>query len=362
MILFPRFRQFSIRQWVLLILGLLAILATYFVLSDHITPNTSDAYLQAYVSQMAPQVDGRVVDIYVQNNTFAKKGTPLFKVDPRIYKHQASLFSAELVTATQQVKALKAQIVQADESIKQHQANFKYAKIFYNDMRVLAREDAVPILNMQQALDGLRVAQERVEQAYTEKVRLQETLGPVIKGEYAIINIAKANLATAKLKLSETIVYAPSDGFVTNMSLFKGAYASIGTPVITFIATNEWWIVANIKENNLSRIKAGQSVDVAISNYPGMTFTGEVESIGYGVNLTPAVAPNYLPFIQKTANWVDLAQRFPVRIKLIDFDAYKYPLRVGSTTYVTIYTDKLGFIHGISYLVHRIISYWQYVS
>ena len=120
-------------------------------------------------------------------------------------------------------------------------------------------------------------------------------------------------------------------------------------------------VYTNIKENNLTRVRPGQPVDVSFNLYPGKVFPGEVESIGRGVNLFQDVPNQYLPYVKKTPNWVRLAQRFPVKIKLIHYPAKQYPLNSGATALVTIYTDPTGFLHALAYVVHRIRSFFSYV-
>src|SRR6266550_6093948 len=93
----------SARVWVLCILLVIAALVAYYVLSDRHTPFTTDAYVQAYVIQVAPQVEGRVVRVYVQENQAVKKGQLLFELDRRPFEHRVALLQAKRVEAIQMV-------------------------------------------------------------------------------------------------------------------------------------------------------------------------------------------------------------------------------------------------------------------
>ncbi|MCA9809162.1 MAG: biotin/lipoyl-binding protein, partial [Candidatus Dadabacteria bacterium] len=97
----PKSLTSSVRFWVLLVVCIIIVLIFYYVLLDRYTPYTSDAFIQTYVLQVAPQVDGRVVEIYVGNNEQAKKGQKLFSLDPRPYEYQAQQLRAKLVQTRQ---------------------------------------------------------------------------------------------------------------------------------------------------------------------------------------------------------------------------------------------------------------------
>src|ERR1700688_3160517 len=84
----------SARAWVLFILLVIAALVAYYVLSDRHTPWTTDAYVQAYVIQVAPRVEGQVVQVHVRKNQAVKKGDLLFEIDPRPFKHRVDLLIA----------------------------------------------------------------------------------------------------------------------------------------------------------------------------------------------------------------------------------------------------------------------------
>ena len=351
----------SFRGWLLTILVLLILVVAYFIVADRITPSTNDAHVQAYVVQIAPQVSGRVIKIYVKDNRHVTRNAPLFTVDPRPYAHEAQKLGAMLVQVQHKIKQLKTTLTITKELIKQRQADLIYAKEHFNEFRRLVKEGAAARIKLQQFTDQLTEKKERLRQAKSLLLKTQQKLSALVKGKHASVKIVMAQLATAKLHLSETTVYAPFDGIVSNMRLTHGGYANIGTPILTLIASHVWWVVANIKENNLSRITIGDPVDVSFSIYPGETFPATVDSLGRGVNLLEGTPKQYLPHIKKTANWVRLAQRFPVKIKLTHYNMKKYPLNNGATALVTIYTDKAGFIHGMGYVIHRIRSFFNYI-
>src|SRR5438874_9955433 len=103
----------SARAWILFIVLLIAALVTYYVLSDRYTPFTTDAYVQAYVVQVAPRVEGQVVRVYVQENQSVNKGDILFEIDRRPFEHRVALLEAKRVEAVQQVAQLESDLAAA---------------------------------------------------------------------------------------------------------------------------------------------------------------------------------------------------------------------------------------------------------
>ncbi len=99
----------------------------------------------------------------------------------------------------------------------------------------------------------------------------------------ALIAKAHAELNLAKYDLERAKVYAPSDGYVTNLQLTSGTYINAGTAVMTFVDTKDWRVVANFRENSLLLIKPGQVAEVTMGMYPGRIFDATVESVGWGV-------------------------------------------------------------------------------
>src|SRR4051794_18586231 len=106
-------RFWSARAWVSIVLLIIAALIVYYVLSDIYTPFTTDAYVQAYVVQVAPRVEGQVILVGVEENQAVKKGELLFEIDPRPFEHQLELLVAKRVEAVQQVAQLESDLAAA---------------------------------------------------------------------------------------------------------------------------------------------------------------------------------------------------------------------------------------------------------
>jgi multidrug resistance efflux pump len=356
------FKKFmsSARAWVLFILSIVIIIIIYFIFADIYTPYTGDAYIQAYVVQVASQVEGRVTDICVLNNTFVKKGERLFSIDQRPFKYKVERLQAKLVQAKKQIAQLEREIEAAQAVVERQQADVIYAKKRYGEALELVKEELIAQTKLDRATDILSSKIASLNQAQADLHKAQEILAAKIGGEYALIKEVQAELALAKYDLSESTVYAPEDGYVTNLQLSVGAYVKVGQPALTFVDTHKWWIVANFRENSLERIRPGQGAELSIATYPGKIFPGKVESVEWGVSVGQGIPSGVLPQVKNQQDWVKLAQRFPVRLRLVNHDS-RYPLRIGGSASVAIFTARGWFFNNLARLWLRIGTYLDYI-
>jgi membrane fusion protein, multidrug efflux system len=131
---------------------------------------------------------------------------------------------------------------------------------------------------------------------------------------------AKASaIDTARYNLNNCRVYAPFDARITNLLISEGAYAHVGQQMFTLIDARTWWAVANFREGQLQYIAPGMRADVYVMSKPNVRFSGVVDSVGFGVTPDADVVGRFnqgLPDVQRTLNWVHLASRYPVRVRV----------------------------------------------
>jgi membrane fusion protein, multidrug efflux system len=190
---------------------------------------------------------------------------------------------------------------------------------------------------------GLRsaIAQHEQSKAVVDQSKAQHeqaqhavtTLGPVVNQRGA----KKSAVENARYNLNNCRVYAPFDARVTNLTISEGAYAHVGQQVFTLIDARTWWAVANFREGQLEQITPGMRADVYVMSKPNERFVGIVDSVGFGV--TPSADDfgslhDGLPDVQRTLNWVHLASRYPVRVRVQDPPPDLF--RVGQSAVVII--------------------------
>jgi multidrug resistance efflux pump len=336
----------SARTWVLFILLVIAALVAYYVLSDRYTPFTTDAYVQAYVIQVAPRVEGQVVHVYVQENQAVTRGEILFEIDPRPFEHQVALLEAKRVEAVQQVAQMESALSAAKADDTRLVAEEAYARVVHDQEKEIYKRDATTDRKYQEAMQKYKAAQAAREQGQAQTRKAEQALAARIGEEHALVAEGKAQLAQARLNLEWTRVYAPANGYVTNVQLREGSYVHVGTPVITCIDGDQWWVVANFRENGLENVRPGQRVGLTFNTYPGRVFPGVVQTVGWGVGEGQGTPSGSLPAVGEPKNWIRLAQRFQVRITP-ELPA-DHPLRVGATASVAVYTRDDYWLNGVT--------------
>jgi multidrug resistance efflux pump len=349
---FPKRLIFSARAWVLLVLAAIILLASYYVLSDLHTPFTTDAYVQAYVVQVAPRIEGQVVRVCVEENQPVKKGDLLFEIDPRPFEYQVALLKAKRVAAVQQIAQLEAELAAAKADIDRLEAEEAYAKVVADQEKMIFKQEATTDRKYQQALQSHKAAQAASQQGVARAQKIKQALAAMIGDEHAIVAEVQSQLDVARLDLEWTRVYSPANGFVTNVQLREGDYIHVGSPAITCIDSDHWWVVANYRENSLENVRPGQRVGLTINTYPGRIFPGVVESLGWGVDQGQGAPSGELPYVTEPKNWIRLAQRFQVRIT--PEVPPEFPLRVGATASAAVYTRDDYWLNGVTELWQRI--------
>ena len=252
-----------------------------------LAPWTRDGRVRADVVQIAPDVSGLVERVFVHDNEVVRKGDVLFTIDTARYRLAVSQAEAS-------VRSLRAQLAQTQ------------------------REDA------RNTVLGDLVAAELREQTVSKVDQLQ-----------AAIAQASSVAETARLNLKRTTVQAPVDGWITNLDLRPGAYATAGRPILALVDQQSLHVVGYFEETKIPRVHVGDPVQVRMVG-DGRVLAGRVQGIAAGIDDRERQgSSNLLANVNPTFNWVRLAQRIPVRVQL---DAVPPDLRLimGRTASVDI--------------------------
>lgn len=320
------------KSW--LLIGTIALVVIGFIYWRHtlLYPSTDDAYVQANIINMASQVTGEVIDTNVVNNQDVAKGQLLFRIDPQPYKIAVANAQAQLALAKQQVGAYIAAVKVAAALVNQREAELENAQKNYSRLSVLVTKKLLATSLGDDAYASLKVATATLNSAQNQLIQAKQQLGEM-GDTNAQIRVAQTTVDKAKLDLSHTTIYAPTQGIISNFSVRVGDISVAGQQQFALVEDNYWWIDTNFKETQLARIKVGEPATIIIDIYPHHKFHGVVESISGGSGATFSL----LPAENATGNWVKITQRFTVRVKLTDVEP-KYPLRVGASTNVTVDT------------------------
>lgn len=330
-----------VRKWVLIFSGFCLFLLASYLISDRFAPFTTQARVSAFVVPIVPQVAGEIVAVDVVTNQSVEKGQLLAQIDAERYRIAVAAAEAQLALTGQNLKVASATVDAAKADLDATEANL--AKQVQNDIRLrridLDTPGAISQRRLEEAVTSRRQAEAQVASARANLEKAVEALGPRTDQNPQLL-AARGALNKARLDLKYTGMLAPGDGKVTDLRVDVGSFAATGQPLMTFVATGQIWVEANLTENNLGRIKPGNEVDLILDVWPDKVLHGRVRNITEGVVAAESTSkPGGLPTVQNARDWLRSAQRFPV---VIDFDdpaeASRLGGRVGSQVSVTVYT------------------------
>ena len=321
--------------WKFMVFGIwVGALLTEVLALGQFAPYSKSAFVQTYVVQMAPEWGGMVKEVYVKPNVPIKKGDPLFQMAPDEKQYKVDLYTAQLAMADTQVAELAQQLKQADAQVQKIEADLEIAKIQYQQVKDAASGGAASKYRLENV--GQQVASLEAELLAAEAGRdvAQLALDSNVDDKPTAVAEALANLNVARYYLEQTTVRAPTDGYVSNLQLHPGGFVRLKTPIMTFISSEEHWIVAKTLQNGIQRVAVGDKAEVAFAMYPGKVFDAEVESVVWANGNAQGVPSGVLPQEQQ----VHPGMEFFVRLKMTEKDP-AYPLRFGARAIVAIYTE-----------------------
>jgi len=288
-----------------------------------VRPSTDDATIDAEVVHVAPAVGGRIIELAVTENAKVSEGDLLFRLDPEPYRLAVEQAEADLAIAVgaldtrrRAVATEKSNATIASEQVKRAQTNLELATRTVERLRPLAGKAYVPTQQFDQAQTAQRDATTSLQQARELEAATLHAIGDEA-GAAAAVRARQAALAIARRALDDTVVRAWHDGRVVGLTVLSGEMVLPNQALFTLIGTDEWLAVANFRETDLHAITPGDCATVFSMIDRREPIKGVVESIGSGVLDEERVnIPRSAPYVQRSLNWVRVAQRFPVRIRL----------------------------------------------
>ena len=346
-------------RWIVLLIVLSLV---WYLMADRLTPYTQQARVQAFVVPVAPEVSGRVTQVYVRNNQDVKAGTILFEVDPEHYRIAVDRARADLESTRRQIGAGTAGIDSARASLRAAQANELRARQDSERLERLYREDTgtISLRRLEVARASLEQATSQVAAARAEVQRAREQEGGS-EEDNAKLRSAATALEKAELDLANTRVRARSAGLITDLRTDAGQFAAAGSPVMTLIAIHDIWISAEMTENNLGNVDVGTPVAIALDARPGKLFDGRVRSVGYGISVGLNTPPGSLPTVQNSRDWLRPAQRFPVIVEFAPGElATLRGIRVGGQAEVMAFPSQGNPLNLLGRLFLHLMSWLSY--
>jgi multidrug efflux system membrane fusion protein len=303
-------------------IGLAILLGILVVFAIDRRPRTHDAYIFAYSAQMASEISGRIVQIRITNNQDVAKGAPLLLIDPAPYEFQ-------LREARAQVAALKAQIALTGRQVTSQGSGVQAAESQVQKARDQLKYAQDTRRRLEPLVKPGFVTQQQLDEAKTNEAAAEASL-------QALTRSADQARQAVGDTLSLEALRAPFAGKVVGLQIAEGTFAVAGHPLFSLIKSDAWYAIADFRETELPRIAVGDRATVWTMSESNSAFTGRVESLGAGVQSTDQGGPG-LPVVGRDLNWVVVAQRFPVWVRLDN--PPPFAMHVGLTASVKVHHD-----------------------
>jgi multidrug resistance efflux pump len=328
---------------ILLIGALLALYAWGLPPFTRTVQATDNAYVRGQTTAIAPQVNGYVVDVMVQDFDQVRSGQPLARIDDRIYSQrvqqaQANLAAqvANLNNSQQSQRSSQAQVAGQNAAVESARAQLARAQADMRRVSELTAQGSLSLRERDQTLAALRQAEAAVRQAEAQRAIASEQVRTVTVGRgglEAAVENARAALRLAEIDLANTIIRAPQDGQVSEIGVRLGQYVTAGTQLL-FLVPRTVWVVANFKEAQTARMAPGQPATVAVDALGGERLAGRVQQ------LAPAAGSEFSVIRQDngTGNFVKVPQRIAVRIALDEGQPLLRRLRPGMSVVARVDT------------------------
>lgn len=288
-----------------LLAAIAALIAVWLVWNYYMqSPWTRDGKIHAEQVSIAPQVSGTIIELPIRDNQRVKAGDTLFRIDDTPYRIAVSTAQAQQAKARSDLLNAQAAVAKAQHEARRRQ---NLPKNF------ISAED----------LDESNIA--------LQSARASEDAAK------ANVDAANAALAHARWQLDQTVVKAPVDGWITNMSTRSGNYAATGAPLFALVDSHSFHVIGYFEETKLRHLNAGDKASIILYSN-GQKLQGHVSSIGRAIfDQNTGTDGTLIADIKPTIPWVRLAQRVPVRI---EFDALPANLVLVSGTTCTVYIGK----------------------
>ncbi len=332
----PVDRRQRLRRVLLLVVPTLAVIvgaAIYLKGGRYV--ETDNAYVKADKIPISVDVSGTVRQVLVRENDVVVEGQPLFVLDRDALTIAVARAEANLAQARTDLDALKASYREKEAEIALARTRLAFAEKDQARQADLVDRHFVSAINYDNAKQATELARQQIDALRQDLARIAQTLGGSVDTPvetHPTYLAAAAELERARLDLAHAEVRAPSAGIVSDPPK-PGQYITTGGTAMALVASGDPWVEANFVETDLTYVHPGEEARVRIDTFPGKTWVGVVDSV------SPATSAEFsvIPAQNATGNWVKVAQRVPVRVKL-RASADLPPLRAGLSAVVEIDT------------------------
>lgn len=312
--------------------------------------STDNAQVEGRIVPIAARVAGYVRAVNVSDNELVRTDSELVKIDDRDYKAKLLQAEAELAIAlantgnkqgndvgqaVAQINWAQANASAASATIKQAEANLQKARNDLERIKSLAAQAMASQQQLDAAETTVRTAEAQLKTSRDSASAAGEQVtvySAALRSARSKVDAARAVRDLAAIQLADTGLKAPSNGLVSKKNVEVGQLVQPGQTLMSLVADDDIWVVANVKETDVGKVRNGAEAEIEVDAYPGVTFNGKVESISAATGAKFTL----LPPDNATGNFTKVVQRIPVKIRLAKRDDAQHPLRPGMSVFATI--------------------------
>lgn len=341
-------------------LGGIVLVSSLILLMNYNHPYTSLAQKAVIAIPVTPQVTGIVTEVTDKQNMRIKKGDMLFRLDQTLFRARVDRLNADLVTAIHNIQVLRGQLEEALANTTHVSA--ERDRLFKNYQRYLSGSKARVNPFSERDIDDARqnfLAQDAlVKGSIAEQTQIKSQLDSVVSGEQSQIVSLRAQLAEAQYNLEQTIIRAPSNGYVTQVLIRPGSFASSLPlrPVMIFIPEQKRQVIAQFRQNSLLRLTAGDEAEVVFNALPGQVFRARL------LRIIPVVSGGtYQAQGTLQSLTIDPGSDGVLAVVELDPDALVDSLPDGIFAQVAVYSDHFSHVSVMRKVLLRMTSWVHYL-
>lgn len=324
------------RNFAILFLILLAIaagcLAWYFLYARYYE-TTDDAYVNANLVTLTPQIAGTVTQVAVDEGDYVEKGQPLVLLDPSDTEIALQQAEANLASTVRQVRGLYSTADNYRAQVEAKQVTLQTAQNDYARRQKIFASGAIAAEDLAHYRDAVTTAKSDLAAAQQALTTNLAMVDDTVIDSHPEIKSAVATLRQRYLDNARSTIVAPVSGFVAKRAVQLGMRVDSGTTLMSIVPLDQVWVDANFKESQMETMRLGQKVTLTADLYgDNVEYHGVIESLGIGTGS----AFSLLPAQNASGNWIKIVQRLPVRITLDPHDMQKHPLRVGLSMFARV--------------------------
>ena len=284
-------------------------------------PRTQDAFLYADSIGVVPEVSGKIVSLPIKEGQRIAKGAVLLQIEREPFELRLSQARAQRVALEKQIdltgrqnQAQTSGAAAASTQIQRARSQLSLARDTVERLTPLVGKGYATVQQLDEARSNESVAQAALTAAGQQAEQAHLAVGDTESQKAQVVG-TEAAIGLAERDLRNTTVIAPFDGYIVGIDFAEGAFATAGHPLFTLVKADAWYAVGDFRETELPEIHPGDAATVWMIADKNRPLKGHVESLGWGVRPEGGGGPG-LPTVGRTLNWVVIAQRFPVRIRL----------------------------------------------